>query len=145
MMAARQWQTGPCATRKHCMVLPECPLSKAILSDAASLAISNPCNTMHMQHLHICTISIQFVVGDILLIANTLGLGDELHCSFVCAREGIVCQPVSGGSMHLFMSHKDQKAVSHCLNAILQDMNTDRPRKPGWLNDVGKSLSLPMQ
>ena len=32
------------------------------------------------------------------------------------------------GSMRLFMWHKDQRAVSHCLTAILQngpDMNTD--------------------
>ena len=48
--------------------------------------------------------------------------------------------------MRLFMWHQDQKAVSHCLTAILQMAQTGtqiRPHKPGWLNGRSEiSLSL---
>ena len=47
--------------------------------------------------------------------------------------------------MRLFMWHKDQKSVCHCLIALLQKAQTptqSRPHKPGWLNGRSESLSL---
>ena len=52
--------------------------------------------------------------------------GDELHYVFHCPCFAAVRAQYSnlfqdaGGSMRLFMWHEDQKAVSHCLTAILQ-------------------------
>ena len=55
---------------------------------------------------------------------------------------------LSAGSMQLFMWHGDQKAVSGCLSAILNEAKRlrtctqIRPHKPCWLNGRSESLSL---
>ena len=79
-------------------------------------------------------------------------VGDELPYVFDCPRFGGIRAQYSNlfqdaeGSMLLFMWHKDQKAVSLCLAAILQMAQTwtqIRPHRPGWLNGhSGLSLSL---
>ena len=65
---------------------------------------------------------------------NTQAAGDERHYVVDCpAFQGIRADydalfQESAGSMQLFMSHRDQKAVSGCLSAILneaENMNTD--------------------
>ena len=63
---------------------------------------------------------------------NAQAVGDERHYVFDCpAFPGIRATPLfqeSAGSMKLFMWHRDQKAVSGCLSAILneaENMNTD--------------------
>ena len=94
------------------------------------------------RHLHRCD------------LCNAQAVGDELHDVFDCPRFGAIRAQYSNlfqdaeGSMRLFMWHMDQKAVSHCLTAILQMAQTRtqiRPRKPGWLNGrsaISLSLSL---
>ena len=63
-------------------------------------------------------------------LCNTQAVGDELHYVFDCPRFGAIRAQYSNlfqdaeGSMRLFMWHKDQKAVSHCLTAILQMAQT---------------------
>ena len=86
-------------------------------------------------------------------LCSTRAVGDELHYIFDCPRFDAIRAQYSNlfqdaaGSMRLFMWHKDQKAVSHCLTAILQMAQTCtqiRPHKPGWLNGRSKiSLSPP--
>ena len=87
-----------------------------------------PCLPRHLRRCDLC---------------NTQAVGDELHYVFDCPRFGAIRAQYSNlfqdaeGSMRLFMWHKDQKAVSHCLTAILQMAQTCtqiRPHKPGWLN-----------
>ena len=87
-----------------------------------------PCLPRHLRRCDLC---------------NTQAVGDELHYVFDCPRFGAIRAQYSNlfqdaeGSMRLFMWHKDQKAVSHCLTAILQMAQTltqIRPHKPGWLN-----------
>ena len=62
--------------------------------------------------------------------ATLQAVGDELHNVFDCPRFGAIRAQYSNlfqdaeGSMRLFMWHKDQKAVSHCLTAILQMAQT---------------------
>ena len=63
-------------------------------------------------------------------LCHTQAVGDELHYVVYCPRFGAIraqcsnlCQGAEG-SMRLFMWHKDQKAVSHCLTAILQMVQT---------------------
>ena len=64
------------------------------------------------------------------LLYNTQAVGDELHYVLDCPRFGAIRAQYSNlfqdaeGSMRLFMRHKDQKAVSHCLTAILQMAQT---------------------
>ena len=63
-------------------------------------------------------------------LCNTRAVGDELHHVFDCPRFGAIRAQYSNlfqdaeGSMRLFMWHKDQKAFSHCLTAILQMAQT---------------------
>ena len=62
-------------------------------------------------------------------LCNTQAVGDELHYIFDCPCFGARAQYSSlfqdaGGSMRLFIWHEDQKAVSHCLTAILQMAQT---------------------
>ena len=63
-------------------------------------------------------------------LCNTQAVGDELHYVFDCPRFGAIRAQYSNlfqdaeGSMRLFMWHKDQKAVSHCLTTILQMAQT---------------------
>ena len=70
------------------------------------------------RHLHRCD------------LCNTQAVGDELHHVFDCPRFGAIRAQYPNlfqdaeGSMRLFMWHKDQKAVSHCLTAILQMAQT---------------------
>ena len=70
-----------------------------------------PCLPRHLRRCNLC---------------STQAVGDELHYVFDCPRFGAIRAQYSNlfqdaeGSMRLFMWHKDQKAVSHCLTAILQ-------------------------
>ena len=63
-------------------------------------------------------------------LCNTQAVGDELRYVFDCPRFGAIRAQYSNlfqdaeGSMRLLMWHKDQKAVSHCLTAILQMAQT---------------------
>ena len=74
-----------------------------------------PCLPRHLRRCDLC---------------NTQAVGDELHYVFDCPRFGAIRAQYSNlfqdaeGSMRLFMWHKDQKAVSHCLTAILQMAQT---------------------
>ena len=67
---------------------------------------------------------------DLLDLCNTQAVGDELQYVFDCPPFGAIrAQYINlfqdaEGSMRLFMWHKDQKAVSHCLTAILQMAQT---------------------
>ena len=79
-----------------------------------------------------------FMVGDVptahqlfwRVCKDTQAVGDELHYVFDCPRFGATRAQYSNlfqvaeGSMRLFMWHKDQKAVSHCLTAILRMAQT---------------------
>ncbi len=67
-------------------------------------------------------------------LCSTQALGDELHYVFDCPHFSDIRSQYpalyqdADGCMRLFVWHIDQKAVSHCLTAILnkaQDMNTD--------------------
>ena len=59
-------------------------------------------------------------------LASFFPVGDEVHYVFDCPRFGAIRAQYSNlfqdaeGSMHLFIWHKDLKAVSHCLTGILQ-------------------------
>ena len=74
-----------------------------------------PCLPRHLRRCNLC---------------STQAVGDELHYVFDCPRFGAIRAQYSNlfqdaeGSMRLFMWHKDQKAVSHCLTAILQMAQT---------------------
>ena len=74
-----------------------------------------PCLPRHLRRCDLC---------------NTQAVGDELHYVFDCPRFGAIRAQHSNlfqdaeGSMRLFMWHKDQKAVSHGLRAILQMAQT---------------------
>ena len=74
-----------------------------------------PCLPCHLRRCDLC---------------NTQAVGHELHYVFDCPRFGAIRAQYSNlfqdaeGSMRLFMWHKDQKAVSHCLTAILQMAQT---------------------
>ena len=61
------------------------------------------------------------------VLAATQAVGDERHYMFDCpAFQGN--RAYYDSSMQLFMWHRDQKAVSGCLSAILSDaqnINTD--------------------
>ena len=69
----------------------------------------------HLRRCHLC---------------NTQAVGDEPHHVFACPRFVAIRAQysslfrVAGGSMRLFMWHQDQKAVGHCLTAILQMAQT---------------------
>ena len=81
-------------------------------------------------------------------VCDTQAVGEELHCVFhwphfseVRAQFLSLFQDAAG-CMLLFMLHKDQKSVSHCLIALLQKAQTrtqSRPHKPGWLNGRSES------
>ena len=70
------------------------------------------------RHLRLCT------------ICDTQAVGDELHCVFDCPHFSDISAQFPGlfqdaaGCMHLFMWHKDQKSVCHCLIALLQKAQT---------------------
>ena len=63
-------------------------------------------------------------------VCNTQAVGDELHCVFDCPRFSDIRAQFPGlfqdaaGSMRMFMWHKDQKSVCHCLIALLQKAQT---------------------
>ena len=91
-----------------------------------------------LRHLRRCT------------VCDTQAVGDELHCVVDCPHFSNIRAQCPGlfqdaaGCMRLFMWHKDQKSVCHCLNALLQKAQTrtqSGPHKPGWLNGH-KILSL---
>ena len=84
-----------------------CPLSRAVLPGQPSRATLCRCT-----------------------VCNTQAAGDELHCVFDCPHFGDVRAQFSGllqgaaGCMRLFMWHKGQKSVCHCLIALLQKAQT---------------------
>ena len=63
-------------------------------------------------------------------VCNTQAVGDELHCVFDCPHfSGIRAQfpglfQDAAGCMRMFMWHRDQKSVCHCLIALLQKAQT---------------------
>ena len=63
-------------------------------------------------------------------LCSTRAVGDELHYIFdwsgfdVTSAQYSILFPDAAGSMRFFMWHNDQKAVSHCLTAILQMAQT---------------------
>ena len=67
-------------------------------------------------------------------LCSTQAVGDELHYVFDCPHFSDIRGQYPAlfqdaeGCMRLFVWHRDQKAVSHCLAAILnraQNVNTD--------------------
>ena len=63
-------------------------------------------------------------------VCDTQAVDDEVHCVFDCPQfSGIRAQfpgmfQDAAGCMHMFMWHKDQKSVCHCLIAFLQKAQT---------------------
>ena len=67
-----------------------------------------------LRHLRRCT------------VCDTQAVGDELHCVFDCPHFSDIRAQFPGlfqdaaGCMRMFMWHRDQKSVCHCLIALLQ-------------------------
>ena len=63
-------------------------------------------------------------------VCDTQAVGDELHCVFDCPHFSDIRAQFPGlsqdaaGCMRMFMWHKDQKSVCHCLIALLQKAQT---------------------
>ena len=63
-------------------------------------------------------------------VCDTQAVGDELHCVFDCPHLSDIRARFPGlvqdaaGCMRLFMWHRDQKYVCHCLIALLQKAQT---------------------
>ena len=63
-------------------------------------------------------------------IYNTQAVGDELHCVFDCPHFSDIRAQIpallqdAAGCMRMFMWHKGQKSVCHCLIALLQKVQT---------------------
>ena len=74
------------------------------------------------RHLRRCTVCI------------TQAVGDQLHCVFHCPHFGDIRAQCPGlfqdaaGCMRMFMLHKDQKSLYHCLVALLQKAQRERER-----------------
>ena len=63
------------------------------------------------------------------IMCETRAFGDERHLVFDCLHFADICRqfrslyPDADGTMQCFVWHKDQKAVCHCLAAILNLAN----------------------
>ena len=63
-------------------------------------------------------------------VCDTQAVGDELHCVFDCPHFSDIRAQFPGlfqdaaGCMRMFMWHRDQKSVCHCLIALLQKAQT---------------------
>ena len=77
------------------------------------------------RHLHKTSWECGCLDTQTLLTGNLTGAGCKGRQRFAAIRaQCFNLFQDAGGSMRLFMWHKEQKAVSHCLTAILQMVQT---------------------